>query len=73
MDERPGQLDQALVEGVVGCRLPARQPEFLQDIMGLVEFLPVEAVEKAQIMGVPNVAGKPGDPLSDPGRLPAHG
>lgn len=47
MDEGSSQLDETLVEGVVGCRLSTCQPEFLQDIMGLVELLPIEAVEKA--------------------------
>lgn len=66
MDKRPGQLDQALVEGVIGSGFPASQPEFLQDIVGLEEPLAIEAFEVPRVVRI--TPGIP-DPLQQRGNL----
>jgi len=56
VDVGPGELDQPLVEIAVGLALAA-EPELLEDVVGLVVELPVEAVEIARVVGaVPLVA-----------------
>jgi len=49
MHERPGQLDQSLVEIPVRP-FPVRQPKFLQHVMRLIEKLIVEAIKEAKVV-----------------------
>jgi hypothetical protein len=60
MDERSGQLDQALEEIAVRA-LPHRQPERLQLVVGFVIELAIEAIEKrpvARLAAAPIVSGR---------------
>ena len=67
MHERAGELDQALVEGVVGTALALREPELLEHVMGLEEQLLVEAGEIPEVTGVEPAALEAGDELGDLG------
>jgi len=51
MNKSAGELDEAFVEGVVTV-LTALEREMLEDIVGLVVFLRVEAGEVAEVAGV---------------------
>jgi hypothetical protein len=51
MDECAGKLDEALIK--CGGRVAAvGQPEFLEDFVGFVEQLVVEALEEGKVMGI---------------------
>jgi hypothetical protein len=51
MDERTGQLDEALVKISVDAGL-IREPQIFEDIMRLVKKLAIEAVEITEVMGI---------------------
>jgi len=72
MYEGTGPLDQALVEGIVRTLLPVLQPQFFQNIMGLVVKLAVEAGKIGHVMRVPNRMLAPGHQLPDAGGFFTH-
>jgi len=51
MDESAGELDEAFVEAVIRCP-PLGQPKLLEDIVGFVEPLAIEAFEVAEVMRI---------------------
>lgn len=67
MDESAGELDEALEKQMI--RIASLQPEIFKDVMGLVEELVVEAVEKAEIPGIPR-GSRLKVKLIDEGRYP---
>ena len=52
VDEGAGQLDQPLVEAVIGSASSILEPEMLEDIMRLVIELSVKALEVSKIASV---------------------
>ena len=52
VDEGAGQLDQPLVEAVIGSASSILEPEMLEDIMRLVVELSVKALEVPEIAAV---------------------
>ena len=64
MNECARELDEALVERVVRS-LPLGQPEFFEDIMGLIEELLVEAAEITDVMRIVTLALAFFDQLGD--------
>lgn len=52
VDEASGQLDQALVKGMVGMPPPLTEPEILKNIVGLVISTGVEALQIADDAGI---------------------
>ena len=54
MHERPGQLDQSLVEPVIRSSLPLLQPQVFQHIVRFIELSPVEAVKPSDVPRIPS-------------------
>ena len=72
MNKSPGELNQALVEQTIGC-VPIGQPELLENLVGLVEQLPIKALDKRyQVPGVVLIATSGSDQLADSLRFAAH-
>ena len=72
MNKRTRQLNQALVK-IAARPVPVQQPEILQNIVGLVEQLPVETIEIAQIARIQLLAGEPCHHLRHFAALMRHG
>lgn len=71
MHKRTGKLNQSFVE--IAIRSTAiRQPKFLQNIVRLVEQLPVEAIEVTQVVGVEFLPLERFNPSRDVSALFAH-
>ena len=71
MHKSPCQLNQPLVKIPIRTLL-IRQPQILQDIMRLIKQLPVETVEKPQIMGIVIASLEGLDHGGNTGALMAH-
>jgi hypothetical protein len=71
VDERPGELDEALVEPVIGAA-SAGEPQLLQNIVGFVEEPSVEALEVTEVMGIHPLALALFDEARDLRALLAH-
>lgn len=51
VDKRAGELDEALVEGVIGT-VTLGEPEFFEDVVGFVKESAVETIEIAEVVRV---------------------
>ena len=52
MNKSSGELNESLVEGVIGCIPAILQPEMLQHIMSLIVALGIETLEIAEVAGI---------------------
>ncbi len=55
MNERAGELDQTLIEGIVGA-VAVNEPEVFKDFVGFEIAALIEADEEAEIMGLETLA-----------------
>ena len=72
MHERAGQLDQAFVKRAVRA-MPVMNPQMFQHLVGLVKKLPVEAMEKSEVMRIEFSVIETLDHRGDAFALAAHG
>jgi hypothetical protein len=72
MHERPGKLDETLIEGVFRA-VSVREPELFKDFVGFEVKSTVKAFKKAEIMGIQILSVAVFDEGGDLGNFFGHG